>query len=489
MLNLKEFVVDGLQERIVNEKVYEGRDMEEFILSMFTNNSKIMLLGHKVYVPSPLDIFMMDMEDVLHKTTDVKNPYDVECQVIRSKIHLDLNKTKMDILHMYFVINPNVLGGERRRNAIDVTRSRLASKIDSIKQGGKLDMESPAWRMLNMAASGAYHPDTAQDLFLEVKIYVPRLINRTYFLINNNRYYNGYYIKNKLSLTAKGELTISFDDEKFALLYKSFKEKILKIRIFKTEFNPFLFIFRDQDPMRLKDMFPDHFNIEKAAEPTTEYGVLLKKTYIEYEKMKNKGTDIDLDPETIIKHINLFGENEVLDVVKNEGENEQKESLDLPFEFKLNSTVYKETHHLLNKKILSRAMKAESVIKKEPNGDTKTMYSKDEEFGYTKMKLPKESTQEKKLSDLKRTIKFPPKMFLSIISTKSQFSKRSAANEIDIYELFRYITLMEGRFIADDKRKYTLDQLGVIDPIGTSQSGSVGINGQICYGVDDGYLK
>lgn len=493
MLDIKDFIVGGMQENIVNEDVYKGRDILELAIELFKKTSKIMLLGHRTYVASPLDVFMMDMEDVLHKTTDVKNPYNSECQVIRSKIHMDLNKTKMDILHLYFVINPNVLSGERREKAIDATRSRLNDKVNEIIYGaGTVDYDSPAWRMLKTPPSGTYYGEKDQDLFHEVKLYIPRLINKSYFLINNNRYYNGYYIKNKLSLTAKGELTISFDDEKFALLYRNFKDKTLKVKIFKKDFNPFLFIFRDRDPVKIKDLFPDHFNQEKAMEEVTEYGKLIKKTYLEYEKMKNKNIDIDLDGDTIVRHINLFGENEVLETKAGlDGEADINDTEDLPFEFKLNSTIYKETNNILNKKILARAMKVEQIIVKDINGDNKHTCAFDEDFGYAQMKKPnKDVGQDSKLAELKRIIKFPPKMFLTTITTKPQFSKRSSANEVDIFELFRYITLMEGKFIAMDKRKFQQEQLGIIDPIGTSQSdSSVGISGQICYGVESKYLK
>ncbi|MGL5312054.1 MAG: hypothetical protein ACRC92_02290 [Peptostreptococcaceae bacterium] len=456
-------IYEDLSEKVVNEDVLKDRGIEDVILNVFRKSKKVYLLGYRKDVLSTQEIFEIDMMDHLYKLNFHKLAELDKNEFLFKESAVDLQSIKFYTLTLFLGINPNAIQKEQRANVIKYTRFEQPVWSNGMTN---IEADCPFWSFLDSVGevqpSDIGNTSELSTLILPVKLYVPILVNNSYYLINGIKYYNGFYVHRKEQHRGKGDIKIEHSDGKYSFL----SVETLKLKVFKDYYN--VFDFLNGMITKPQESFPEHFDTE-TDKPISHFGKVILEEYKNYLKLKQSRVEdidisdkIDIRPHEVYNVLCSIGES----ILHDDGK--ELEGSDL-FQMDLHKDLYTKLNSELNG--THGTLKTMSIKGNEPDVD-----------GFPVMRKPKA------ILDVKRRLNFKAGIVLASIIESKQFTSTDSVNEIDFLNQFQYIFSLHSKHFATDKRRFLREYMGVFDPLNTSLS-NIGVSGGMCPSIDSKFFK
>lgn len=444
---------DEMTEKIVNEDILdpELRDIYPVVIDTLKQLPDLVMLGYRKEQIDPEKRFSIEMQDLIQKKGQNRKKRPQEY----IDYNADLNKTKIDILRVFFIVSPKLISDSAKDTAITNTKYRIDEVEDRLDVVYDSELKEDILTREDKYDS-TKEKDLELDLVLEVPLLMPRLINDQYFLLDGRKYFSAFYMQKVGRRTKKGKLEVvnimprpyNNNDELHSYIWVNDND-IIRYQFLGKILNPFVFLPEDT---KVHEKFPDLFETKKKAK--NEQGEILKNTYKlwkksekrsfyeEREKKMNDNTEKDF----LFKLIDQVNPKEIENAIYN-----------VLFPEDHNNEMVFDIH-----KSLRKFLKIE-ILNRIPNF---------------------RGTRRDKADRVKSRININPEVVIMTIKKQKQYSSTVAdsANTIDIYKQFNYISeLGSGSQIGDGPRRFRPEQLGIIDPIATSTSGNLGLNKAVCY--------
>lgn len=416
------------QKKIVNESVLKDRDLVKPVIDSIRDIKGLKLLGYKRTNTNPQEMFQTIMMDHLAKSS---GEIDKRNNTRRYVPTIDMNETYVDQIDIWFVLPISFVKAEvediERYIKNTYKRAEMMSGMGNFEEfiPGALP-ELPC----DTGTLKSWVLEDDQDLIISTNLYIPRLMNGMAYVLNGNRYYNGYY-RHERTITKSGALRVEHATHDS---YMSVDDNgHLQIKIYNIPYNPFEIIMANGN-MSMHYAFSEFYVDDKS----NKYSDVRKTIESTLAKWKSDGRviteDVDVTSTEVINGIlQLFSEDQER------------------YMFSLHKSLIKSTR----REIMS--------------------------------KFPKKRGS---LEDVICRFNIRPHMVVASIKENKQYTISEAVNEIDLDESFKYVRMLGGtKNISADKRTFVDDELGICSPEGTSQSKSVGLNGMMVYGIDSKFLK
>lgn len=437
-MNIRQMIREKLSINTLNEKLMQNRELHHIVFDIIDTIPHITLYGYSL---KPLDYaedFKQTNRDYLYKTS-ASDSYE--------NMAIDMRNDVVDCAELHLLLTEDKCSV----STLDVVKANTKREALSLK----LDYVNPEVKAKIMNYDVNYYPNedlgTQTSLFLTFNLYIPRLTNNV-MILNNNHYFNKYYIQRAIKLTEKGKLVLKHHSY---TSYFSLDEdtKTFKLEIFGKRYNPLVFANVDDMPTlydKIKENIGDYPYM-------TEFSEYFNNTIIEADTIMN---DIQNDTVTheelaaeIYDKCNIVRPNDVfnafLDYTKAQVFNISDDTISL------HSTLKGELRIAIQKSLkLTGKMRRVNIY------------------------------------EYKSKISIDPRTICTVIKSRKHYEMDKSANEIDTFNFFTYISAMDGESnVTHLNRNFQRKQIGVIDPIGTTTSENVGLAGLLCFSIPDKYIK
>lgn len=409
----------------LNHKLMENRELHDVVFAILDTIPHVRLYGYKIKPLNYVEDFTQTNIDYLHKATS-SNGY--------SGMAIDMRKDIVDCAEVYLLLTEDKCSVATLNVAkANTKREILSLKLDYVNEKIKADIMTYD---LNYVA-------TQESLLIKFNLYIPRLTNNV-MLLNNNHYFNKYYIQKAIKLTAKGKLEIKHHSYKSYFLADD-ELKMFTLSIFGKIYNPLVFSNEDEFES-IMDKVVDEIGDSEYMIKFDEY---FKNTVSNYHSIIDEANANDevLDKRRIVRPNDMY--NAFVDYAKAQVFEVNEDTISL------HNTIKGELRiELLKSLKLTGKMKRSNLIA------------------------------------YKSSISVDPRTVCTIIKSHRHYELGKSANEIDTFNFFTYISSLdneEGVVVVN--RNFQRKQIGVIDPIGTTTSENVGTAGLLCFSIPDKYIR
>lgn len=406
----------------------ERRELRKIVLDILGCLSGVRFFGYRVVPMDPVQDFQLTNVDYLHKTKNKKD------------IYVNMSEDIVENIECYVLLDDDRVTAASLAVSKANTRRVLNALPKLAWKNTKLEEEIQTWDLSYMPTQD---PRTQDNLLIKFNLYVPRLKNNV-IVLNGNHYFNKYYIEEGAQITRAGKLKCQHP------VYISYLEvdksiEQFRLNIFKKNHNPFVFLedlslISDEYRAAILDDLPDdrkaYYN--RVIDNTLEHAYNIDTS--EMDTVDNVSEAIPSSD--VLNYIALYIRAIETGVTS--------------------STI--SLHTSLKARLLSDMKKS--------------------------LKLGgKKKSKKQPPNELKGKINIDPRTVCTIIKNSNQYQLSKSANEVDIYHFFGYISNIEDTENVSTDRKFKMDQLGIIDPIGTSTSDNVGLAGVLVFSIPDEKIK
>ena len=423
--------IDILNKNIIDPK---RRELKPIIVDLISCIPNLKFLGYRNIPMDPVQDFKLTNVDYLHKTRN------------RNDIYVSMSDDVVENIEVYCILNEDIISSA----SLKVAKS-LSKKF--LKTIPKLDyIDEDIYNEIDAYDSGyASYDDNDYDgsLFVVFNLYIPRLINNV-IRLNGNPYFNKFNIKEGAVLTRAGKLKCQHPIYVSYLVLDKTTETF-KTQIFNYLFNSFMFVknLNVIDDDFINDVTEDIPSNRKAfykrvIQNTLNQANEIRNSVIPSEEMENFENAKDSIPSA-----------DILDAIRNF--------------ISVSEIGSQEFSMSLHSSIRIRFLK-----------DMKKS-----------LKLSSKRAKKQSASKIKGKINVDPRTVCTIIKNSNQFAYEKAANEVDTYHFFGYVSNLD----VDDEnistnRRFERASLGIIDPIGSSASSeNIGLTGMLVFNIPDKFLE
>lgn len=455
---------DRMQKGIVNEDLLDPklREIKPIVIETLKELPDLEMVGYKEEQVTPKKRFLIEMDDVIQKKgrNNKKDPMEY------MDFSVDLEKTKVDILRCYFIIDTTQISDTCKETALTNTKYRIMEVENILDQVFDSELKE---EIINREDKYDHRKekDAELDLLIEVPLLIPRLINGQYYIMDGRKFFSAFYMKKtgtwttdsetglpKLKITNIMPRPYKNNDELFSYIMKN-ENGILRYQFLGKMVNPFTVI---GDEVSLYEIFPQFMKTKKK--PKDENGQIILDTYNlwknkerkEYNKEKEKHLNDNDLKDYKYKLLDQLNPKEVVDGI---------ESFLVPDDRKVKFDIHKSLRKFLKIEILERI----------PNF---------------------KNSRRDKADIVKSRINIDPEVVMKTMKKRKQFSSTVAdsTNVIDVFKRFAYISeLGSGSQIKDPPRRFKMNQMGIVDPVATSTSDNLGLSGMLCFSIDSKYIE
>jgi hypothetical protein len=422
----------------INEMVIDGnrRELKNIVVDILKTVTGVRLYGYRMMPVNLEEDFKMTNIDYMHKT---KNKDD---------IYIDMSDDVISCMECYFVLSEDKIS----KHTVGYGKANTRREITTLP---KLDWFDERLRAeiltypLDIVSPNKDVDTSLQSLLIRVNLYIPRLVNNV-IKLNGNHYFNKFHIQNNISLTKEGKLKYQhpsyvsymyFDDS------KNSKKTIFVTSAFGKIYNSLLFLEKDDSLTEAQ--------IENILSPIDDdneevkdyYRAIIKNTIEDLQFLDREDPDVENIRDTISGRDVRDAMYSYIIAQTSDGKNEETISLHTSLRSKLRNEIKK------GLKIAGRRAKKQN------------------------------------LEDYRSKVNVDPRTVCTIIKNNNQYSITKSANEVDIYNFFGYVSNIEDSEELERDRTFTIAQLGIIDPIGTSTSENVGLAGGLAFSIPDIHLS
>lgn len=423
----EKLLINSINEKCIDPK---RRELTKIIIDILATLNGVSLIGYRKVPMDPVQEFQLTNVDYIHKT---KN---------RNDIYISMSEDIVDNIEIYVLIDEERI----TTGVLPVSKANTRRSLYSIP---KLEYTSESTVKKIMEYDPNFHPTndprTQEDLIIKFNLYVPRLKNNV-IILNGNHYFNKYYIEDAIQVTRAGKLKCQHP---VYVSYLDITNDCFKLQIFGKTYNPLLFLSG-------VEMLDDNYinailDVVKTPEKRDYYLKVIENTKDDLENYELTAEELDsldniyesIPASDILNYIGLY--------IRSKESDDNSSCISL--------------HTSLKSKFLNDMKRA--------------------------LKMGgKRNARKQPPNELKAKINIDPRTVCTIIKNSNQYQLSKSANEVDSYNFFGYVSNIEDAENLYIDRKFTKDQLGIIDPIGSSNtSDNVGLSGILVFSIPDDKLK
>ena len=406
----------------------ERRELKTIVVDILKTVTGVRLYGYRMLPVNLEEDFRMTNVDYMHKTKT------------KEDIYIDMSDDVISCMECWFLLSEDKVSDNTIGPGKANTRRELLSLPKLEWHDEHLKQEILTYD-LNMMST----EEEPQSLFIRVNLYIPRLINNV-IRLNGNHYFNKFHIQDSISLTKEGKLKCQHPSYvSYLSVDKSPNtgEPIFITNIFSSNYNSLLFLGRN--PELTKKDVEKILDIEDE-DRKAEFAQILENTiedldYWDLEDMDVENVRDSIPPTDVVDSLYRY----------------------------IIATTYGGTEEVISLHTSLRG-KLRMEIKKG-------------------LKIAGKKAKKQNLNTYKSKINVDPRTVCTIIKNNNQYAITKSANEVDVYNFFGYISNIEDDAEITRDRSFRMDQLGIIDPIGTSTSDNVGLAGLLAFSIPDVHLS